>query len=199
MKILDLCCGGGGASRGIELAGHTVEGVDKRRIFEYRWPFIEYNAIDFLKEEIKFGPRYDAYFADPGVSRVDKGYRLTIDVMRGLLLETKRPFVLMNSKKNYHIMLCGTFFNLDVFRHRHFEISGFDVPQIKHEAHIGEIGDGKYIIASGHGGGNNYVGGANDMDTWREALGIDWKMTKSFLGVATPPSYTKYIFSFLKG
>ncbi len=71
-----------------------------------------------------------------------------ISKTRKLLSYSKKPYVLENVRNapiRRDLVLCGTMFNLGVFRHRYFEISGFACQQPKHFKHRGRLGDGKYF------------------------------------------------------
>jgi len=85
-------------------------------------------------------------------------------------------------------------FGLGVRRHRLFETS-FSViaPSCNHTAQ-------KNVIAVyGHSGGSSKRDGLKfgGVDTWREAMRIDW-MTGAELAEAIPPAYTEYIARFIQ-
>jgi hypothetical protein len=90
-------------------------------------------------------------------------------------------------------MLCGTQFNLGVFRHRLFECSFLVSPQ-PHVKHKGRIGDGKYQTVTGHAGGSSKRDGwkAGGVAEWRTAMGIDW-MLGDELAESIPPAFAEYI------
>lgn len=91
------------------------------------------------------------------------------------------------------IMLCGTMFDLGVFRHRLFETSFF-ILQPGHAGHTGKIGDGKYHTVTGHAGGSSKRDGWKGGGTadWRIAMGIEW-MTGNELAESIPPAYSRFI------
>ncbi len=212
MMVLDLYCGAGGASMGIVQAGHTVKGIDLYEQLEYPFEFYRDNAIDYMyylieSDQIDF---YDAIFASPPCQRYSyattqwknegRDYPDLISQTREVLEKTGKPFVIENvvgSPLRKDLVLCGQMFNLNVRRHRVFEIHGFEVPQIKHEKHIGRVGDGRVVSVFGHGGGKRYNHCSSDINIWREAMGIDW-MSRKTITQAIPPAYTKYIFGYLK-
>lgn len=206
MRILDLFCGAGGASMGINYAGHVVEGVDNNKWALRYYPFKSYlaDALEFPLEG------YDAYFASPPCQSYStrshiwrvrgREYPDLIDAVRERLLETGKPFVIENVTKSplrKDLVLCGQMFRLGVFRHRVFEIHGFTVPVIEHVKHNGHIGDGKYITAAGHNGGVGKYRSPSSKQLWMKAMGIDWNMAKCHLAEAIPPAYTEYIFGYL--
>lgn len=90
-------------------------------------------------------------------------------------------------------MLCGTMFDLGVFRHRLFE-TNFHVLIPSHAKHTGRIGDGKYNTVTGHAGGSSKRDGTKwgGTEAWKLAMGINW-MTGNELRESIPPAYTKFI------
>jgi hypothetical protein len=209
MKVLDLFCGGGGASVGISWAGHEVEGVDISEQKEYPFTFYKANALEFILDG------YDAFFASPPCQGYTKAtaqwekrgyvYPKLIDQVRDRLLATGKPFVIenvMSSPLRKDLYLCMSMFDdgsrkYTVRRHRKFEIYGFRVPQPEHNSHTGYVGDGRVLSVFGHGGGKRYNHCTSDMSAWKEAMHIDWINKRHTLAEAIPPDYTQYIFSYL--
>lgn len=82
-----------------------------------------------------------------------------------------------------------------VWRHRDFELSGFEVLQPDHPKHHGRVRgwrhsrnyDGDYVAAYGSGGGKATV------PEMQHALGIDWTDVREELTEAIPPAYTEHI------
>jgi len=91
-------------------------------------------------------------------------------------------------------MLCGTFFNLKVYRHRFFESNLFFlVPQhTPHHDNCKAVGKGKsdkgFISVTGYGG-FGFTGG---FEYAKQAMGINW-MKRKELSQAIPPAYTQWI------
>jgi DNA (cytosine-5)-methyltransferase 1 len=213
MKILDLFCGAGGASTGISMAGHDVEGIDISLDALDEYPFKCYQA-DVTKLDKKFLEKYDAFFASPPCQHysyatrqwrnLGNEYPDLINFTKNLLLETKKPFVLENvigAPLRKDLILCMSMFDdgrkFMVRRHRIFEIHGFEVPKLKHITHQGRVGDGRIISVFGHGGGKRYNHATSDLNAWRIAMGTPWIKKRKWLAEAIPPEYTAYIFSFL--
>lgn len=200
--LLDLFCGAGGASVGYSHAGFDVVGVDIEPQPRYPFRFFQADALHFPLEG------FDAIHASPPCQRFTAGAARagTCDLHPELIASTRRrleatgvPFVIENvagarSALCSPTMLCGTMFDLGVFRHRLFEAGGFDLPAPEHHRHKGRVGDGRYFTVTGHSGGSSrrdgWVGGTRE--DWRRAMGIDW-MTVAELAEALPPAYTEYV------
>jgi DNA (cytosine-5)-methyltransferase 1 len=121
-----------------------------------------------------------------------------IPTTRELLIQSGRPYCIENivpARKHLidPIMLCGTQFDLGVFRHRLFE-TNFPVAQPGHAKHTGRIGDGRYHTVAGHSGGSSTRDGWTNGSTadWAKAMGIDW-MTGNELAESVPPAFAAYI------
>lgn len=139
-KILDACCRMGGSSRGYQLAGLHVIGVDELDCSEgYAGDeFIQGDAVAFIREH---GHKFDAIHAGPpcqGQIRITKGNRKRegwsdnhvnlIPEMRAALEAIGRPWVIENGPSEHlrsDIELCGLMFDLPILRHRAFEIGGW--------------------------------------------------------------------------
>jgi DNA (cytosine-5)-methyltransferase 1 len=145
MRVLDGCCGAGGAARGYASAGHLVYGIDSRP--ELETDYLKSGAADFLCTDIL------AVLAAPWITNVDfihvsppcqfysqmsrcrpdlaASYPDLIGPVRELLNASGRPWVIENVKaagpwmKNPAI-LCAQMFRPGVllYRHRLFEAGG---------------------------------------------------------------------------
>jgi DNA (cytosine-5)-methyltransferase 1 len=202
VKALDLFCGAGGATKGLQMAGFHVTGVDLSPQPRYCGDaFFQGDALEFPLEG------YDFIWASPPCQRYTPGaakwgtsenHPHLIPPIRERLLSAGTPFVIENvaaARKHLRnpIMLCGTMFDLGVFRHRLFE-SSFLMLQPTHHTHTGKIGDGKYQTVTGHAGGSSKRDGwkAGGVAEWRLAMGIAW-MVGDELAESIPPAYSKYI------
>ena len=215
MKVLDLFCGGGGASVGINQAGFEVSGVDNKKQKDYPFEFIE-NDVFKLNGKLE---EYDAYWASCpcqnysigtiGFRMNGKTYPDLISATRELLLQTGKPFVLENvvgSPLRKDLLLCGEMFDLPIHRHRIFEIHGFNVTQLIHEKHKRSVCKGQAVgVWSGgkpgcFGNREKYLNSdwkAPSLLDYQKAMGISWITTKKTMEQAIPPIYSKYIFSSL--
>lgn len=203
MRLLDLFCGAGGASKGYADAGFEVVGVDIKKQRHYPFEFHQADALEWLTENEH--EQFDFIHASPPCQRWSKGARRhgtqdnhpdLIEPTRALLDSTGLPYVIENvsgAPLTNTVMLCGTMFDLGVFRHRMFE-TNWELPQPEHHRHTGRIGDGKYVTVTGHSGGSSsrdgWTNGGSDL--WIEAMGIDWMTTRE-MSQSIPPAYTRFI------
>lgn len=208
LKALDLFCGGGGATMGIARAGFSVDGVDIHRQPRYCGDRLhQEDAMTFPLEGYDFiwaSPPCQRYSSGAGKAGTQESHPDLIAATRDRLIASGCQFWvienIVNARKHLHnpIMLCGTQFDLGVFRHRLFECS-FLVSEPLHKPHVGKIGDGKYQTVTGHAGGSSKRDGwkAGGVAEWKVAMGIDW-MTGDELAESIPPAYSQYIAEFAR-
>lgn len=211
MRILDLCCGVGGASAGYADAGHSVVGVDISSQPDYPYPFV---MADVLTLPHEFLREFDFIHASTpcqadctltaGTNR-GRVYPNLTDSVRALIRDAGLPYVMENppgrTSLRRDLVLCGEMFGLGVIRHRIFEFSHDVPPQPEHVPHRGRVSGwrhgeffpGPYVAVYGDGGGKGSVA------QWRTAMGIDWTWNRKSLAEAIPPAYTRYIGQFLHG
>lgn len=186
---------------GLHRAGFDVTGVDINPQPRYPFNFIQADAMEISLDG------YDFIWASPPCQRYTPGaakwgtsedHPHLIPGTRDRLLQSCTPYVIENvASAREHlrdpIMLCGTMFDLGVFRHRLFE-SSFLILQPAHTEHRGKIGDGKYHTVTGHAGGSSKRDGWKNggVAEWRIAMGIDW-MVGDELAESIPPDYSEYI------
>lgn len=130
-KALDLYCGAGGTTYGIQKCGVEVTGVDARPQPRYCGDkFIQRNVLSLDPKWIR--QNFDFVFASPPcqafVTLAHQGeHHNLIPPTRELLNKTGLPWVIENVPRaplKRYIMLCGTqFVTLRVVRHRRFEYS----------------------------------------------------------------------------
>jgi DNA (cytosine-5)-methyltransferase 1 len=204
MRLLDLFCGAGGAAMGYHKAGFDeIVGVDNRTQPRYPFAFVLGDALEYCAAH---GHEFDAIHASPpcqGYSVLTNGvwknrvssHPKMIDIVRELI--QGKPYVIENVSgarailKN-PLMLCGSMFGLEVFRHRYFETthSLFAPCSCRHDYFAVPV-----YGHSGAGANRNRErqrGRTNSVKDWARAMGIDW-MTGSELAQAIPPAYTRYI------
>jgi len=198
MKVLDLFCGVGGASKGYYDAGYDVLGVDLANQPNYPYTFVQADAFEFL-ENVDLD-RFDLIHASPPcqqftwATRKDREDKFPNYIPRLREILQRHNYVIENvptAPLDDPIMLCGTMFSLPLLKHRHFE-SNFSVPQPVHQKHIYRgVMDGIYVTVAGHGG-NNKTGNFG-MQVWRDAMDLQWAKTRPELAEAIPPAYTRFI------
>jgi C-5 cytosine-specific DNA methylase len=202
MRVLDLFCGVGGASKGYADAGFEVVGVDINPQPDYPYEFIQ---ADALHTRSLFG-RFDVIRASPPCQRdaaITRGtnqhlrhtYPDLIGPVRALLEASGKPYEIENPAARPDVVLCGEMFGLKVIRHRNFELGGWKAEQPEHIKHRGRVAgmrhgewfQGPYFAVYGNGGGKGTV------PQWQDAMGIDWTDNRKSIAEAIPPAYTKYI------
>lgn len=214
-KAIDLFCSAGGASRGLQMAGFHVTGVDIRPQPRYCGDvFHEADALTFPLEGFDFvwaSPPCQAHTSLRTMHNA-KPHADLIPATRERLERWGGVWVMENvvgAPLGIGIQLCGTSFGLgagdaELRRHRHFEsnVMLLGLP-CRHNA--GVIG-----IYGGHARNRRrtigvYGEGARDsrrkfdkgqpdfsVQDARVALGIDW-MTIAELSQAIPPAYSEWI------
>lgn len=202
-RVLDLFCGAGGAAMGLHQAWPeaAIVGVDIRPQPRYPFSFVPANVMTFLGWAQL--DTFDFIWASPPCQRFSDLAKRNgngekhpdyIGQVRERLRASGKTFVIENVDNAPLIdpqMLCGTMFDLRVFRHRIFETNFLWTPP-EHKVHNGSTGthrwpykrEGGYVQVTG--GGNCTVAEA------RDAMAIDW-MTKAELNEAIPPAYSRYI------
>lgn len=209
LRLLDLFCKQGGASRGYHLAGFHITGVDREPQPRYPYTFIQKDVRDLDPAWIR--KNFDAVTGSPPCwefsdlkFRSGLEYEDFIPETRNLMQASGLPYVIENVERSPLInplMLCGTMFpRLRVIRHRLFESNvslvppGFHNPKHplvytvdKRKPHYKKFSEWEAFV-SVNGGGNCSKAAAAD------AMGIaeHW-MTKDGLNQAVPPLYTEWI------
>ena len=204
-RLLDLYCGAGGAAVGYARAGFDVVGVDHVAQPRYPFPMIVGDALD----AVIWAGCFDAIHASPPcqhASKLGKQRRRggvydhpdLIPATRERLQRAGVPYVLENvagAALTDPVVLCGSWFGLDVQRHRHFETTfpALSTPCSHHwqaprfpTRHRGHAAVGRVVGVHGH---TNYAG---EHALRERAMDIDW-MTPRELAQAIPPAYTEYL------
>ena len=198
-RLLDLFCGGGGASMGYWLAGFEVVGVDIAKQPRYPFTFFQADALEFVEQ---YGWGFDAIHASPpcqAYSRLaarhpDRDYPDLVGPTRELLLGVGKPYVIENVPEaplNNPTILCGTMFGLgageyDLIRHRAFEMN-FQC----HPPEPCQHSDRPTISVAGHAGRAGRNGSGTSLER-RTALGTPW-LAGDTVPEAIPPVYTRWI------
>lgn len=218
LRVLDLFCGAGGASRGyfdgFTAAGYDVEvvGVDHKPQPNYPFWFVQADVLEALRymvcgEYDMLGDNvpFDFIHASPPCQFATAYKRRPEHVAESpnLIPVTRRhlrlqdvPYVLENvvgarSQLVNPSMLCGSSFGLDVRRHRLFESN---VPMLAPPCdHSWQTP--RFPPATNRSNLRSTV----EVGVWRipletqqEAMGIDW-MERHELSQAIPPAYAEHI------
>jgi DNA (cytosine-5)-methyltransferase 1 len=202
-RLLDLCCGAGGAAVGYARAGFEVVGVDINPQPNYPFTFYQDDALTFDLQG------FDSYHASVPCkywSRATLFHRggrekhiSLIEPMRQRFQSTGLPYILENVEGApliNPIKLCGHMFGLRTYRHRLFEsnVLLFQPPHRKHGAKAADASriprDGEFWSICGHFG---------HKEDAAAAMGIDWMKRVDEIAQAIPPAYTEYLGLQLKG
>ena len=219
MRVLDLYCCAGGATKGYQQVGATVTGVDKEPRPNYCGDdFVQMDALKYLET---FDPSmFDLVHASPpcqercamtnGTNKAmgwGREHEQLVPQTRELLDATGLPYVIEQPQGHGGLIRTDLRLCMDMFpvgpppwvqRHRDFEIHGFTVPQPKHTKHKGYVRGYRHgVLRSGdeapyvaaYGKG----GGKASISEMQYALGIDWTDVHEELTEAIPPAYTEWI------
>jgi DNA (cytosine-5)-methyltransferase 1 len=205
-KLLDLFCGAGGASVGYYRAGFEVVGVDINPQPHYPFEFVKADALTFPLDG------FDAYHGSPKCQYFSeltpKEYRARhpnqIPGIRARLLATGRPYLIENVEgaRAYllnPVMLCGSMFGLNIYRHRYFETNFLPPmsPSSCNHNFVPILPSGvsrRLVIVSGRGmrRDGDRRRKENTVFEKRAAMGIDWMLERE-LTQAIPPAYTEWL------
>jgi len=196
MRALDLFCGAGGVTKGLQRAGFRVTGVDL--VASPRYCGADFVQADALTVDVR---GYDLVWASPPCQRYSMYSRNMgtagahpdlVDPVRRRLVAGGGHFVIENvvgAPVRADLMLCGSMFGLAVRRHRLFETSFPDGLTLacRHE--------GVAIPVFGHGTPQWHrkrLGRNVSLAEKEAAMGIDW-MSRDELSLAIPPAYSEWI------
>ena len=200
MRLLDLYCKAGGASKGYADAGFEVVGIDIKKQKRYPYEFIQADCLEIL-QDMEYLRTFDVIAASPPCQTHSRTKHLRnaqgkstdkIDLIpqtRSALIESGVPYVIENvpgAPLIKPVQFCGSSFGLKVRRHRLFESSIEIVGSVcNHKEQgkpVGIYGSMRDEIPQG---GHT----AKTIEQAREAMGIEW-MIWGELVEAIPPRYT---------
>lgn len=204
LRALDLFCCAGGATRGLQMSGYHVTGVDNRPQPRYVGDaFHQDDAMAWLRGERGPLDSFDLIWASPPCQRYSEltprerkiNHPDLLPEVGDLLRAQSVPFIIENVEMaahllHYPVMLCGTMFGLNIWRHRWFELGNTDafflLPPCYHA--------GVPILISGHG--SRKIDGKRmgriPTPVKRAAVRIDW-MNREELSESIPPAYSHFL------
>lgn len=193
--ILDLFCCGGGAAMGYKRAGFQVIGVDIDPQPNYPFDFWQMDALSLNYEQmlmfdvIHASPPCQQYSRSTAMQRKHgKVYPDLFEPTKRMLIASGKPYVIENvqgSPIRGGLGLCGTMFELGVFRHRLFESNiPLFAPVMPCTCSAECIDKVNYFTVAG-----NMCTKAQGLP----AMGIDWSMTRYQMNQAIPPVYTEFV------
>lgn len=210
MRVLDLFCGQGGASKGYADAGFDVIGIDTAANALRRYPF-DSARMDWREGLARYGGSVDLIHASPPCQRYTRcgfiqgrqdHHPDLIEPVREALKATGKPYVIENvpgSPLIDPLELCGCMFHRTVrvehmrfalYRPRRFELHGLPLVPVAHQPHelpaLPVFGNAyPYYIFIKYG---IKVPGAKRC----ELMGCEW-MTQSGVKEAIPPCFTRWL------
>jgi hypothetical protein len=216
LALLDLYCCQGGATRGYQLGGFEVTGVDIVEQPRYIGDqFIQADVVSFLYERADWIRKtFQVIHASPpcqhdspltagtNADRPAQHPDLLLPTVAALdhiglpwILEQPPGKATKRMPRPPDLKLCGETFGLGVTRHRNFWLSRLSIPQIVHKPHRGRTRgwrhgvyyEGPYLAVYGRGGGKGSV------SEWQQAMGIDWTDDRKAIAEAIPPAYSQFI------
>lgn len=203
-KVLDLYCCQGGATRGYQASGLFVAGVDIDMQRHYCGDaFYRSDAVEFARKYLKWiqatfcfihaSPPCQLYSATQRIN--GNSHPDLIGPTREALELTGLPYVIENvedarSELIDPVTLCGAMFGLHTYRHRLFEIKGFELRMPAHPVHKSVTV--KMGRALREGDFYHAVGNFSNVPYVREDMGMEWA-TREGIREAIPPAYTQYI------
>lgn len=196
-RALDLFCGAGGATKGLQLAGFHVTGVDIRPQPRYCGDEFHYaDALEFPLEGFDFiwaSPPCQRYTMAQNAAKNAAAHPDYIPPMRERLKASGLPWVIENvvgAPLVCPILLCGLALGLRVKRHRLFEsnmlLMAPPCPSHQQDYYVifgHEVRERRHGKASGR---------KNKIAVGRQAMGIDW-MTRGELSESIPPAYSEFL------
>jgi DNA (cytosine-5)-methyltransferase 1 len=204
VRVLDLYCCQGAATRGYELAGMVPgRGVDIDPQPRFPYPFTQADAVEYVRSRLdEIRAEFGFIHASPPCQHDSDCQRIQgrahpdlIGPTREVLEATGLPYVIENvggavAKLRNPVELCGSMFGLRTYRHRYFEAGGWTLTAPEHPQHTAR--QTKMGRAPKHGEFIHAVGNFSGVETVRQDWGVPW-MNRDGIREAIPPAYTKWI------
>lgn len=213
LRALDLFCGAGGATKGLQRAGFHVTGIDIKP--QPRYCGDAFIQADALKPPVLLQD-FDFIWASPpcqahSIANTRWGYEYPdlIPATRGMLAGHYCTVIenVATAPVRADVVLVGSMFDLDIARRRHFEIKGFTAPFSLIPQTTKTTMNGGLACVAGRGANRGRWKGnwlsmpaalraklskRNCKSGWEAAMGIDW-MRRDELAQSIPPAYSEYI------
>lgn len=207
LRALDLFCGAGGVTKGLQRAGFHVTGVDIKPQPNYCGDaFHVADATTFPLDGYGFiwaSPPCQKYTRmNRGLLQAQGRHKNHPDLVAATrygLQRTNALYVIENvvgAPLRNPVMLCGSSFGLLVERHRLFEANFLLLGlACRHETQkvefppLARLQGNRSRVVGCYGNGR---GKGDNVALWRKAMGIDW-MNRKELAQAIPPAYSEYI------
>jgi DNA (cytosine-5)-methyltransferase 1 len=215
MRLLDLYCGAGLAADGYAALGFEITGVDIRPQPHYPYEFIQGDALEYLRTTDL--SQYDIIHASPPCQLFTRAKHLRtaqgskakekIDLLTptlSVLADLPIPWVVENVEGAKSIMpsdsvrLCGSYFRLDVQRHRLFasnmEIIGTPCEHWRFPIDRESLRPRPWGVY--HVPGDSIPKGgrtARDAAHAQELMGVERNLPWDSLKEGFPPAYTSWI------
>jgi DNA (cytosine-5)-methyltransferase 1 len=203
VRALDLFCCAGGATKGLQRAGHHVTGVDIDSQPRYCGDvFYQDDAMAWLRGERAPLDTFDLIWLSPPCQRYSNltptahkpSHPDLLPDALALARAQTTPYICENVEGTQvfmrsPVMLCGSMFGLAIQRHRWFEIGNTDafflLPSCNHsEPPVLISGTTRRLI-----NGKRYEFTKAEKTV---AIDIDWMLT-SELDEAIPPAYSEFL------
>jgi DNA (cytosine-5)-methyltransferase 1 len=202
-RCLDLFSGAGGATKGYQLAGFHVTGVDVVASPRYCGDeFVQADAMTFPLDGydlIHASPPCQAYVGWQNIAAArgaTNDHPRLIEPLRERLLQAGVPYVIENvpaAPLLSPLMLCGSMFGLGVRRHRKFEslhlMLGLSCRHSGEEVGVYGKLDGRRLFTRSDG---TELRNPSSLEHAQAAMGIDW-MVWDELREAIPPAFTHFL------
>lgn len=202
--LVDVFCCQGGATRGYQLAGFHVIGVDldaqPRYIGDEFW---QADAIAWLEAHTDWIREHVAFVhASPPCQLYSRTHKIQsrehpdlIGPTRDALNRIGVPWVIENVEEAASelfdpVMLCGASFGLQTYRHRLFETGGWTLEPPVHQPHtrpITKMGRPRKPGEMAH-----YVGNFSGVQEARDDMQMPWA-SRDGLRECIPPAYARYV------
>jgi DNA (cytosine-5)-methyltransferase 1 len=204
LRALDLFCCAGGATKGLQIAGYHVTGVDIKPQPHYCGDvFHQDDAMAWLRGERESLKGFDLIWASPPCQRYSEStppaYKNNhpdlLPEVCGLLRAQNVLYIVENVEMAAHLLrtpikLCGSMFGLDFWRHRYFEIGNPDVFFLTPPC------DHSFVPVLITGQGSHLVDGKRvdraPVAKQRVVMGTDW-MSRDEITEAIPPAYSRFL------